>query len=464
MTDFEQQFAPFAELMGAHDLPDLFIETFAGYYRQLIDGRTGFIAEAEIEPVDSVVEMAGLAERLRLVGEAALPQTVMIKLNGGLGTSMGLERAKSLLVVKHGLSFLDIIAEQAVVAGVPLVLMNSFATEEDSLAALANHPNLRQDLPLSFLQHAEPKVRCADFTPAEWPDDPELAWCPPGHGDIYTALVTRGMLEAMLAQGYRYAFVSNADNLGAVLDPLLLGHLVVNRLPFMMEVAQRTPADRKGGHLARRREDGRLILRESAQCTVEDEPSFQDIQRYRYFNTNNLWIDLEALQQALHERDYKMGLPMIRNEKTVDPRDEESTPVYQLETAMGAAIEVFEGAAAVCVPRSRFAPVKQTNDLLVVRSDVYWLTPDFRLEMNPDRVGDAPDVALDSRFYKFVSDLDLRFADPAPSLLACERLEVQGDVRFGHDVICRGVVMFTNEDEQPQFIPDGAILGSRGEE
>ena len=77
---------------------------------------------------------------------------------------------------------------------------------------------------------------------------------------------------------------------------------------------------------------------------------------------------------------------------------------------MGAAIEVFEGAAAVCVPRARFAPVKQTNDLLVVRSDVYWLTPDFRLEMNPARAGDAPDVVLDSRFYKFVSDLDLRFA------------------------------------------------------
>ena len=234
----------------------------------------GYIAEADIEPVDSVVEMTGLAVRLRLVGEAALPQTVMIKLNGGLGTSMGLEQAKSLLPVKHGLTFLDIIAEQAVAAGVPLVLMNSFATEDDSLAALAKHPDLRQDLPLSFVQHAEPKVRREDFAPAEWPDEPELAWCPPGHGDIYTALVTRGMLEAMLAQGYRYAFVSNADNLGAVLDPLLLGHLVVNRLPFMMEVARRTPADRKGGHLARRREDGRLILRELAQCPAEDEPRF----------------------------------------------------------------------------------------------------------------------------------------------------------------------------------------------
>jgi len=412
----------------------------------------------EIEPVDQVVYMDDMAERLRLVGNAALPQAVMIKLNGGLGTSMGLEQAKSLLPVKDGLTFLDILAGQAKAAGVPLVLMNSFATNEDSLAALQKHAELAQDLPFGFVQHAEPKVRRQDYAPAECPEDPELAWCPPGHGDIYTALVTRGMLEAMIDRGYRYAFVANADNLGAILDPLLLGHVVVNRLPFMMEVAERTAADRKGGHLARRKVDGRLVLREIAQCPEEDLHEFQDIERYRYFNTNNLWIDLLSLEKTLRERNYQLGLPMIRNSKTVDPRDPESTPVYQLETAMGSAIEVFDGAGAVCVPRSRFAPVKQTNDLLVVRSDVYELTSDYRLVMNPARGGNAPQVALDPRFYRFVTDLDLRFADPAPSLLHCDIFDVRGDFRFGHDIICKGSVALANDAAEAQIIPGGTIL------
>lgn len=461
MTSFEQQFAPFATLMREQELPELFIDTFAGYYRQLLDGRTGMIPEADIEPVDDVVEMATLAERLRLVGQAALRQTVMIKLNGGLGTSMGLEQAKSLLPVKHGLTFLDIIAGQAIAAGVPLVLMNSFATDEESLVALARHPGLEQDLPFSFLQHAEPKIRCADLAPAQWPAEPELAWCPPGHGDIYTALVTRGMLEAMLAGGYRYAFVANADNLGAVLDPLLLGHVVVNRLPFMMEVARRTPADRKGGHLAQHRENGRLLLRESAQCPAADQESFQDISRHRYFNTNNLWIDLQGLQETLESRENKLALPMIRNEKTVDPRDPASTPVYQLETAMGAAIEVFPGASAVCVPRERFAPVKHTSDLLVVRSDAYHLRPDFRLELDARRKGTLPGVSLDPRYYKFVSGLDLRFAEGAPSLAECDQLEVQGDIHFGADVTCRGHVTLHNKRAEPLEIASGTVLDGR---
>lgn len=460
--DFEARFDPFAARMRAQELPELFIETFKGYYRQLVDGRTGAIPEADITPVDDVVAMDELAERLRLVGQAALSQTVMIKLNGGLGTSMGLEQAKSLLPVKNGLSFLDIIAGQAVAAGVPLVLMNSFVTEEDSLAALARHEALQQELPFSFVQHAEPKVRRDDLSPAEWPDEPELAWCPPGHGDIYTALVTRGMLARLLEAGYRYAFVANADNLGATLEPLLLGQLVANRLPFMMEVAQRTAADRKGGHLARRREDGRLLLRELAQCPQEDLDSFQDISRHRYFNTNNLWIDLQALRDTLAARDGQLGLPMIRNAKTVDPRDPDSTPVYQLETAMGAAIEVFEGASAVCVPRERFAPVKQTNDLLVVRSDVYQLTSGFRLQVNPRREGPLPEVDLDPDYYKFVSQLDERFAHGAPSLLGCERLVVRGDVRFGRGVVCLGDIRVVNENEAPQRIPDSSVLAGEG--
>ena len=179
----------------------------------------------------------------------------------------------------------------------------------------------------------------------------------------------------MLGAGYRYAFVSNADNLGAVIEPAILGYLVENRLPFMMEAADRTIADRKGGHVGRLL-NGQLILRESAQCPAEEMADFQDIRRHRYFNTNNLWLDLVALKDLLAARGHILGLPMIVNRKTVDPRDSASTPVYQLETAMGSAIGVFPGARAIRVPRSRFAPVKTTDDLLAVRSDAYVLTED----------------------------------------------------------------------------------------
>ncbi len=154
-----------------------------------------------------------------------------------------------------------------------------------------------------------------------------------------------------------------------------------------MEVTDRTEADRKGGHLAQRREDGRLVLRETAQTPEEDLEALQDINRHRYVNTNNLWVDLRALDAAMRERDGVLGLPMIRNEKTVDPSDKSSPAVYQIETAMGAAIEVFEGARALRVPRTRFAPVKTTDDLLALRSDAYELTDDARVVLAGERDG-----------------------------------------------------------------------------
>ncbi|MCB0168132.1 MAG: UTP--glucose-1-phosphate uridylyltransferase, partial [Anaerolineae bacterium] len=345
--------------MQQEGLPDIVIKTFEYYYTQLVEGQTGMISETEIEPVESLPDAETFSADLAEAGQAALPQTVLLKLNGGLGTSMGLDQAKSLLMVKNGLSFLDIIAHQALHAGIPLVLMNSFVTRDDSLAALDKYPDLQGKIPLDFLQHKIPKITQADFSPATWPADPHLAWCPPGHGDIYTALVTSHMLDTLLAAGYKYAFVSNSDNLGAVMDTAILGHFVQNDLPFMMEVADRTEADKKGGHLAQR-PDGQLILRESAQCPSDDMASFQDVSRHKYFNTNNLWLNLPALKAMLQAKDNILGLPMIRNSKTVDPRDSGSTPVYQLETAMGSAIGIFQGAGAIRVPRTRFAPVKTT--------------------------------------------------------------------------------------------------------
>lgn len=452
-------FTPFAEKMQAERLPEIVIRTFRRYYEQLAAGETGLIPESDIRPVAALPDLERLPDDLAEIGRAALPHAVMVKLNGGLGTGMGLEKAKTLLLVKDGLTFLDIIARQALHAGVPLVLMNSFVTRADSLAALARYPELSGPIPLDFVQHKVPKVLAADLTPASWPQKPDLAWCPPGHGDLYTALLTSGLLEALLANGYIYAFVANADNLGAQLDPRILGYFASQELPFLMEVADRTPVDRKGGHLARRREDGRFILRESAQCPAEDMAAFQDIARHRYFNTNNLWLNLPALKRLLDERDGVLGLPLIRNSKTLDPRDPTSPKVYQLETAMGAAIGLFERAGALRVPRTRFAPVKTCDDLLAVRSDAYVLTPDWQVVVNPARTLPGPPVvSLDPQHYKLIDDLEARFPFGPPSLVDCQQLTVRGDLRFGRDVVCRGAAEVINETGEQVALPDGQIV------
>jgi UTP--glucose-1-phosphate uridylyltransferase len=443
--------------MTAEGLPDIVIKTFAYYHQKLVDGETGLISESAIEPIESLPDFDELSPSLEAIGKAALAHTLVIKLNGGLGTSMGLEKAKSLLPVKNDFTFLDIIALQALDQGVPLVLMNSFNTQADSLAALRRHPRLSGSLPQDFLQHKVPKVLAADLSPADWTPDPPLAWAPPGHGDIYPAMLTSGILEKLLENGRRYAFVSNADNLGAYLDPLILGYFVSQNLPFMMEVTGRTPADRKGGHLARQ-PDGGFVLRELAQCPEKDIDRFQDITRHKYFNTNNLWLDLKAIRQALNERDGILGLPLIRNRKNLDPRDSDSPEIYQLETAMGAAIEMFPEAGALRVPRSRFSPVKTTEDLLALRSDLYVLTPDSRVVNNPERLLGPIVIKLDPAYYSRIDDLEARFPHGPPSLIACEQVTIHGDFRFGKGITFVGQVKLQNESSVQLQIADGARI------
>jgi UTP--glucose-1-phosphate uridylyltransferase len=444
------------EKMRREGLGEAAVLTFEHYYRRLRDGDAGVLPESELEPVHDVPRYEDLPDA---DAREALDHAVVLKLNGGLGTSMGMTRAKSLLEVKDGMTFLDIIVRQILRlrdrtgARLPLVLMNSFATREDSLEALAGYEDLPSDVPADFVQNKVPKVLENELTPVDWPGDPEKEWAPPGHGDLYTALVTSGMLDELLSRGYRYAFVSNADNLGAVLDPRILAWFAEQGLPFLIEVSERTEADRKGGHIALRREGGGLVLREIAQTPEEDLEAFQDTSRHGYFNTNTIWLNLEALRETLDQRDGVLGLPMIINRKTVDPADKKSPAVIQLETAMGAALDVFEGAQALQVPRSRFVPVKTTDDLLVVRSDAYALDDDFALRLDTAG-GTAPMVSLDEEHYKLVDDFEARFPGGPPSLIECERLEVSGDVTFGRGVVCRGAVVV----EGPATIEDDAVL------
>ena len=304
---------------------------------------------------------------------------------------------------------------------------------------------------IELMQNQVPKIDAASMEPVEWEKKPSLEWCPPGHGDLYAALVGSGWLDQLLADGVKYAFVSNADNLGAVLDGGLLRYFSESGKPFLMEATRRTEADKKGGHLAVRKSDDQMLLREVAQCADEDLADFQNIERHQYFNTNNLWVRLDVLKELLEKEGGALPLPMIRNKKTVDPRDKESTPVYQLEIAMGAAIESFSGSGAVCVPRSRFAPVKTTSDLFALRSDAYEQTPDGRIALLASRDGVPPVIDLSDE-YKMVDSLE---GLGMPSLIKAEKLKVSGPVRFADGVTIVGSVSFTNESGETKWIAGG---------
>ncbi|HEY6664725.1 MAG TPA: UTP--glucose-1-phosphate uridylyltransferase [Propionibacteriaceae bacterium] len=448
------------EKMAAAGVPQQAIDVFIYYYRQLEAGVSGFIPEDTIQPLTDPPMLSDV-EVSQEDAAAALEQTVIIKLNGGLGTSMGMDKAKSLLPVREDKTFLDIIVDQVRHARahyriqLPLLFMNSFRTHEDTLAALTPYDDLAvAGLDLGFIQNQEPKLRADDLTPVEWPADPTLEWCPPGHGDLYTAFATSGVLDRLLSLGYRYASVSNSDNLGAAPNATIAGWFVASGAPYAAEICRRTAADRKGGHLAIRKSDRQLILRDTAQTPKDEMHFFTDEFRHPFFHCNNLWFDLQVLDRTLRERKGVLGLPLIKNEKTVDPADPSSPKVVQIETAMGAAVEVFEGATAIGVGRDRFLPVKTTSDLLVLRSDAYELESTGQLTAAADPV---PVVDLDDRYYKIITDFDQRFPTGAPSLSQARSLVVQGDWTFEAGARVIGAVTLQDRGD-PQIVAAGSTL------
>ncbi len=403
------------------------------------------IPEADICPAEDIAEWETVVKNQEPAGADLLSQAVLIKLNGGLGTSMGLQKAKSLLEIKPGLTFLDLIVRQVQSLGehagcsARLLLMNSFSTSADTMAYLQKYADsgFGEAFNIEMLQNRVPKLSIDTLEPVSYPQNPELEWCPPGHGDLYPALLGSGWLDKLLANGVKYAFVSNSDNLGAQMDTRFLSWFAASGAPFVLEVTRRTEADKKGGHLAVRKSDGQPILREIAQCPESDVEAFQNITKHRYFNTNNLWIRLDLLRDFLQANGGVIPLPVIRNTKTVDPRNPETQAVYQLETAMGAAIQSFPGATAVCVPRSRFFPVKTCSDLLLLRSDAVEIGNDGRMTLAPECGGVSPVVLLDSKTYKLVDSLD---SLGVPSLKNVRKLIVNGPHHFADGEVLHGEV------------------------
>jgi UTP--glucose-1-phosphate uridylyltransferase len=164
----------------------------------------------------------------------------------------------------------------------------------------------------------------------------------------------------------------------------------------------------------------------------------------------------------LFEKEHTTRLPMILNPKTVDPRNESSPPVFQIETAMGAAISLFDDTTAVRVPRSRFFPVKSCNDLLALRSDCYVLGEKNNLRINPKRLSanraDTIKLRLDPNFYGKIDLLDKRFKKGLPSLVNCDSLNIEGDVYFEGDVTIKDSVSIKNSHSSPAVINKGTVI------
>jgi UTP--glucose-1-phosphate uridylyltransferase len=472
-------FLPFQNKMIQAGLGIAAISAFKANFTKLVQGDSGILSENRIDPIQDLPDFerdirgggTSSSSSTTTTTSQLLSQTVILKLNGGLGTSMGLEKAKSLLHVKNGETFLTLIAKQIKYlrqkypdSKPRFILMNSFNTADDTLKALheSGHGDLAQELDVNLMQNQSPKVCVSDSTPVSHPSQPELEWCPPGHGDLYAALLGSGTLERLITSGYRYMFVSNSDNLGATLDVDLLRYFVQSQKPFLMEVARRSEADKKGGHLALYAGTQRLVLRESAMCPSTDMDKFQNIALHKFFNTNSIWLDLLAIHKVMQANGGFMPLPLIKNKKTVDPRDSSSTPVFQLETAMGAAIESFENAGAIVVPRSRFAPVKTTSDLFVLRSDAFHITSDFRIELVDGAEGKTPLVVLDDKYYKLVDQMD-SLVQRSPSLVRCKQLTIIGPVKFINENIVEFVgtskVTCSNNGTSPIVLKSGKYEG-----
>jgi len=393
---------------------------------------------------------------------AALSKLVVIKLNGGLGTSMGCTGPKSLISVRDRSNFLDLNVQQIEAlnkkygSDVPLMLMCSFNTIEDTEKVIQRYSQSNIKIH-AFLQSTYPRINRETLLPvaAQVQTSPsDDAWYPPGHGDVYYSLHESGFLQKFLDEGKEYMFLSNIDNLGANVDSKILNFLLnsTGTAPeFIMEVTDKTRADVKGGTLIEYEE--RLRLLEIAQVPKDHVEDFKSVSKFRIFNTNNLWVNLNAIKRVVD--DHTLHMEVIINPKTMD----NGLNVIQLERACGAAIQSFEGAIGINVPRSRFLPVKMTQDLLTVMSNLYSLKQG-NLVMNPARsFPSVPLVKLGTEFKK-VQDFLARF-DNIPNLLELDHLTVSGDVTFGKDVTLKGTVIIIANHGTRIDIPPGSILENK---
>jgi probable UTP--glucose-1-phosphate uridylyltransferase len=388
---------------------------------------------------------------------SVLDKLAVLKLNGGLGTTMGCTGPKSVIEVREGMTFLDMSVRQiehlngTYNVNVPFILMNSFNTDDDTARVIQKYANHNVEI-MTFNQSRYPRINRDSLLPCpRSATSNKNLWYPPGHGDLFDAMNNSGLLDSLLAMGKEYVFVSNVDNLGAVVDLNIYQHMIETQAEFISEVTDKTKADVKGGTLIDY--EGTVRLLEIAQVPPEHVEDFKSIKKFKIFNTNNLWLNLRAVKRVV-END-ELDLEIITNHKSL----ESGEPVIQLETAVGAAIKHFRGAKGVNVPRSRFLPVKSCSDLLLITSDLYGLEHG-KLVMNPQRqFNQTPVVKLGDNFKK-VANYQKRFKS-IPKMMELDHLTVMGDVSFGRNVVLKGTVIIVANEGNRIEIPDGAVLENK---
>ncbi|CAC9889350.1 unnamed protein product [Aureobasidium pullulans] len=364
-----------------------------------------------------------------------LNKLAVLKLNGGLGTSMGCVGPKSVIEVRDGMSFLDLSVRQIEYlnrtygVNVPFVLMNSFNTDSDTANIIKKYEGHNIDI-MTFNQSRYPR-----------------------HGDVFESLYNSGILDKLLERGVEIVFLSNADNLGAVVDLKILQHMVDTKAEYIMELTDKTKADVKGGTIIDYEGQARLL--EIAQVPKEHVNEFKSIKKFKYFNTNNIWMNLRAVKRIVENNE--LAMEIIPNGKSIpaDKKGEADVSIVQLETAVGAAIRHFHNAHGVNVPRRRFLPVKTCSDLMLVKSDLYTLKHG-QLIMDPNRFGPAPLIKLGGDFKK-VSSFQSRIPS-IPKILELDHLTITGPVNLGRGVTCKGTVIIVASEGQTIDIPPGSIL------
>ncbi|QPJ65674.1 MAG: UTP--glucose-1-phosphate uridylyltransferase [Candidatus Nitrohelix vancouverensis] len=375
-----------------------------------------------------------------------LDRVAVCKLNGGLGTSMGCTQTKSTIQVAGKHSFLELILQQIrclneqAGSDIPLILMNSFYTDEETRQVIANGSSgVRVEM---VLQNKFPRIHSETKQALDEGEFGKEAWYPPGHGDLFNCFYRQGMIDALLQEGRDILFVSNSDNLGAEMDPKILACMLREDIPFLMEMTPKTKADVKGGTLYV--QDGRLKLLEIARVPSEHIEEFQGQSKFKVFNTNNIWINLRHLKSRMEEGSF--DLEVVKNYKEVG-----GVAVIQLETALGSALDCFPNARGLVVSRERFLPVKTTSDLLLLHSDLF----EFQRGAPRSANQDLPQIRL-SESFTHLEDFHERFPEPV-CMKELVSLEIVGDVRFEGRCTFKGNVRLESTN-LPLVIQENAIL------
>lgn len=439
---------------------------FEGYQRLyakfLADSGPSVVWENIQKPPEGSIlnylELAGSVDKASM--KAMLEQLVVVKLNGTLGTPMGWSGVKAAIPVRNDLTFLDLTVQQIEYLNktydvdVPLILMNSFNTDEEIEKIIRKYSCFNVSI-RTFNQSRYPRINKESLMPiarsCRTEDDIE-AWYPPGHGDFYESFNNSGLLDDLIAEGRKLCFLSNMDNLGGTVDLNILDFCFKNNHEFVMEVTDKTRADVTGGTLIQY--DGKLRLLEAAQVPSQHVEDFSSVKTFNVFNTNNLWINLEATKRILDER--TLAMEIIVNPRILDG----DINVIQLETAVGAAMKCFDNAVGLNVPRSRFLPVKKTSDLLLVMSNLYTLTLGALVMSSKRMFPTTPLVKLGDNYFKKVGGFIKRFGS-IPDILELDHLTVSGDVTFGKGVSLKGTVIIIANHGDRIDIPDGSILENR---